>query len=873
MTVENVTYIDDLDPAYPDGTDSISEGDNHIRNLKKSIKATFPSVKSEVPLVVKGDGVTGFESSTEFGAGPDSNHNFVGDVFVGYDSPIAQPDKQNGTLLCARGVLIGRGGAPGEASIGMEGNIIWGLGDAQADDHAVSYGFLKKQFSGIEIDTNVSNGEEDGETIAWNAAAEQWQRNELLKVQPADMEVVVDGMMVSQPALIEQSTGNNLGQVQGHNGFYLRSRRFENANDPWSGTSNQTWEIASIEPRDDAMEPSRRNGIDLTSDRVTMRVTADWSATDWYETQIVFRADGEEVEIGARNNTTSIYTNGDVYVGHQPGNRPNNNDVADGTLFVKQGIIVGRGNSGGASIGMEDNIIWGLADPTDDTCAVSKDWLENRSGTSYILETHYDELVKHALQIDNHENRLDAVEPKVEKNKSDIASLQSSQSADNQQITDMYNEQIRQAVVIDNHENRLDRAEPKINKLEQDVSELQASDISINPISGDLEATAPLNLKGNRLYGLPAPTRADDAVTLSYFEANAGSGGTGPADNVVNGSETGQLLGWNGTDKYVPQSFVKFRSGPDRLEAQNLWVISAPSNNKAVVNKEHLDSELLVRDEQITDLFDEAVRVSLVLNNHENRIDALEPAVANNASDIADLKSSQSADNQQISDLFDEQVRQAVVIGNHENRLDAVEPKVEKNKSDIANLSSDINKNKSDIANLQSSQSADNQQISDLFDEQVRQAMVISSHKDRLDAVEPKVEKNKSDIASLQSSQAADNQQISDLLDEQVRQSSILVSHDNRLDALEPKVAANESGINSLSATVTSHGNTIGAHENRLDGIDYILDAHYNELVKHSLQIQQLQNATRQAVRGASNFDEFKQAMLMLIDNLSEEAK
>lgn len=772
MTVENVTYIDDLDPAYPDGTDSISEGDNHIRNLKKSIKATFPSVKSEVPLVVKGDGVTGFESSTEFGAGPDSNHNFVGDVFVGYDSPIAQPDKQNGTLLCARGILIGRGGTPGQASIGMEGNIIWGLGDAQADDHAVSYGFMKKQFSGIEIDTNVSNGEEDGETIAWDAAAEQWRRNDLLKVQPVDTEVVVDGMLVSQPALIEQATGDNLGQVEGHKGFYLRSRRFENANDPWSGTTNQTWEIASIEPRDDAMEPSRRNGIDLTADRVTLRVNADWTATDWYETQIVFRADGEEVEIGARNNTTSVFTNGDVYVGHQPGNRPNNNDVADGTLFVKQGLIVGRGNSGGASIGMEDNIIWGLADPTDDTCAVSKGWLEKRS-------PHKD------------------------------------------QITDIYNEQIRQAIVIENHENRLDKAEPKITKLEQDVSALQASDISIDPISGELEATAPLDLNGNRLHGLPAPTRADDAVTLGYFEANQGGGSNLPAANLTNGTEVGQLVGWNGTDKYIPQSSVRFRSGPDRLEAQELWVLNSPSSNNAVVNKAYLESSIAVVD---------------------GRVD----------------------------DLYTEQVRQAVALTIADDRLDALETDVAKNESDITSLSSDVSKNKTDISNLQSSQSADNQQITDLFNEQVRQALVISNHEDRLDAVEPKVEKNKSDIASLQSSQAADNQQISDLYDEQVRQALTLGAHDNRLDALEPKVAANESSINSLSATVTSHGNTIGIHKNRLDDIDITLDAHFNELVKHALQIEALQNASRQAVRDASNFDEFKQAMMMMLDNAME---
>lgn len=50
MTVENVTYISDLDQNNPAGGDSISEGDDHIRNIKKAIKGTFPNVTGEVTL-------------------------------------------------------------------------------------------------------------------------------------------------------------------------------------------------------------------------------------------------------------------------------------------------------------------------------------------------------------------------------------------------------------------------------------------------------------------------------------------------------------------------------------------------------------------------------------------------------------------------------------------------------------------------------------------------------------------------------------------------------------------------------------------------------------------------------------------------------
>jgi hypothetical protein len=47
-TVESVEYIDDLDPKKPLPGDSIAQGDDHIRNIKKGIKQTFRNVKGEV---------------------------------------------------------------------------------------------------------------------------------------------------------------------------------------------------------------------------------------------------------------------------------------------------------------------------------------------------------------------------------------------------------------------------------------------------------------------------------------------------------------------------------------------------------------------------------------------------------------------------------------------------------------------------------------------------------------------------------------------------------------------------------------------------------------------------------------------------------
>ena len=48
MTVESVTFISDLDVSNPSGGDSISQGDDHLRNIKKSLKETFPNITEQV---------------------------------------------------------------------------------------------------------------------------------------------------------------------------------------------------------------------------------------------------------------------------------------------------------------------------------------------------------------------------------------------------------------------------------------------------------------------------------------------------------------------------------------------------------------------------------------------------------------------------------------------------------------------------------------------------------------------------------------------------------------------------------------------------------------------------------------------------------
>jgi len=48
MALETGTYIDSLNAANPTATDAIAQADDHLRLIKSTIKATFPSVTGAV---------------------------------------------------------------------------------------------------------------------------------------------------------------------------------------------------------------------------------------------------------------------------------------------------------------------------------------------------------------------------------------------------------------------------------------------------------------------------------------------------------------------------------------------------------------------------------------------------------------------------------------------------------------------------------------------------------------------------------------------------------------------------------------------------------------------------------------------------------
>ena len=50
MTVEAAGFINSIDPTLPLGTDVKSEGDDHLRNFKKSVQDSFPNISGAMTV-------------------------------------------------------------------------------------------------------------------------------------------------------------------------------------------------------------------------------------------------------------------------------------------------------------------------------------------------------------------------------------------------------------------------------------------------------------------------------------------------------------------------------------------------------------------------------------------------------------------------------------------------------------------------------------------------------------------------------------------------------------------------------------------------------------------------------------------------------
>ena len=83
-----------------------------------------------------------FQANNIFGTTNDDVQFFNGDCYIGYPESFPNNnDTELGTLFLGRGVIVGRPGVGDPkptASIGMEDNVIYDLGDPFAEQHAVN---------------------------------------------------------------------------------------------------------------------------------------------------------------------------------------------------------------------------------------------------------------------------------------------------------------------------------------------------------------------------------------------------------------------------------------------------------------------------------------------------------------------------------------------------------------------------------------------------------------------------------------------------------------------------------------------------------------------------------------------------------------
>lgn len=139
MTIESATYISDLNASYPASNDNQSEGDDHLRLLKSTVKATFPNVAGAVtPTHTELNYVDGVTSAiqTQLDAKAPSNSPTLVTPNIGTPSA--------GTLTNCTGLPLSTGvtgttpvhhGGTGRASL-TANNVILGNGTSQVQEVA-----------------------------------------------------------------------------------------------------------------------------------------------------------------------------------------------------------------------------------------------------------------------------------------------------------------------------------------------------------------------------------------------------------------------------------------------------------------------------------------------------------------------------------------------------------------------------------------------------------------------------------------------------------------------------------------------------------------------------------------------------------------
>ena len=149
-----------LNPIYNTG----DPDDPQWSQLREKMCPTVGWIEKNA-IVDDGTGTVVSKTSTILGDTNDDSHQLIGDVYVGYDTNDELPnndDDVGGTLFLNRGMIVGRKNQ-GNASIGMEGNVIFDLGDPVSDSCAVSKGYVERELVGDiqqledDVDTNEVN--------------------------------------------------------------------------------------------------------------------------------------------------------------------------------------------------------------------------------------------------------------------------------------------------------------------------------------------------------------------------------------------------------------------------------------------------------------------------------------------------------------------------------------------------------------------------------------------------------------------------------------------------------------------------------------------------------------------------------------------
>ena len=137
MTVETATYIPDLNPALPAGTDGLLEGDNHLRLLKSTIKATLPNLTGPMTAthtVLNGvDGrLATLETGTTQAIKKDGTVAMTADLDLGTHKIInvvdPTTDQQAATKKYVDTASLPKAGGTMAGAIAMGTNKITGLG-------------------------------------------------------------------------------------------------------------------------------------------------------------------------------------------------------------------------------------------------------------------------------------------------------------------------------------------------------------------------------------------------------------------------------------------------------------------------------------------------------------------------------------------------------------------------------------------------------------------------------------------------------------------------------------------------------------------------------------------------------------------------